>query len=278
MMRSEKGYVEFPGSRIYYEVDGSGPALTFIHACVAHLRMWDAQVEAFRDRYTVVRYDLRGFGRSQTEDVPFSSRDDLRRVLDHVGVESTHLVGNSCGGSIALDFALEFPDRARSLTLVASGVGGFESPDDPRVTEREAEIERLYELKDYERIVELETQIWTDGADQPPTRVDSGVRQRMTQWNLDNYRAEQENEHIERLTPPAVGRLGEVAVPTLVIWGTLDVSSVLLAGEKLAAEIPAARAHVYPNVAHMVTLEKPGEFNELLGGFLAEADAAERIR
>ena len=99
MTRSETGFVEFPGSRIYYEVDGEGPGLTFLHACVAHLRMWDAQVEAFKDRYTVVRPDRRGFGRSTTAaDVPYSTTDDLRRVLDEVGIETTHLVGNSCGG------------------------------------------------------------------------------------------------------------------------------------------------------------------------------------
>jgi 3-oxoadipate enol-lactonase len=92
------GYVEFPGSRLYYEADGVGSALTLIHACVAHLRMWEAQVAAFGDRFRVIRYDLRGFGRSTTEQVPFSSRDDLRRVLDQLGVERTHLVGASCGG------------------------------------------------------------------------------------------------------------------------------------------------------------------------------------
>src|SRR4051812_4290138 len=170
-MRSDSGFVEFPGSKIYYEVDGQGPALTFVHACVAHLRMWDEQVAKFKDRYTVVRFDLRGFGRSTTsKDVPYSNRDDLRRVLDHVGIEQTHLVGNSCGGGTAVDFALDNPRRVRSLTLVASGLGGFEAPDDPVVGELEAGMEALYEAKDYETLVELETQEWTDGPGQPATR------------------------------------------------------------------------------------------------------------
>ena len=133
MTRSERGYVEFPGSRIYYEVDGDGPALTFVHAGVAHLRMWDAQVEAFKDRYTIVRYDERGFGKTVTEDVPYSNFDDLRRVLEHIGVERTHLVGNSRGGMIAFDVALEYPERVRSLVLVGSGISGFDN-DDPALT------------------------------------------------------------------------------------------------------------------------------------------------
>jgi len=277
MTRSETGYVEFAGARLYYEIDGDGPALTFIHACVAHLRMWDAQVAAFKDRYSVARFDLRGFGKSTTSpDVPFSGRDDLRRVLDHLGIERTHLVGNSCGGSTAIDFALEYPDRVRSLTLLAAGVGGFEAPDDPRATELEADSERLYRAKDYERLVELETQEWTDGPGQASTRVDPALRTKMIEWNLDNYRAEQENDQNERLIPPATGRLAEISVPTLVTWGELDVTSVLAAGEKMVAEIAGARSHVYPDVAHMVSLEKPDEFNRLLADFLAEVDGAAR--
>ena len=77
MTESRTGYVEYPGTRLYYEVDGAGPALTLIHAGVAHLRMWDAQVAAFKDRYTVIRYDERGFGKTKTEDVPYSNHDDL---------------------------------------------------------------------------------------------------------------------------------------------------------------------------------------------------------
>jgi pimeloyl-ACP methyl ester carboxylesterase len=274
MTRSEQGYVEFPGSRIYYELDGEGPGLTFVHACVAHLRMWDEQVDRFKDRYTVVRFDLRGFGRSTTDpSVPYSSRDDLRRVLDHAGVERTHLVGNSCGGSTAIDFTLENPARVRSLTLVAAGLGGFEAPDDPRALELEKDMEALYEAKDYETLVELETQEWTDGPDQPATRVDPELRRKMIEWNLDNYRAEQENDHNERLQPPAAERLSEIDVPTLVTWGKLDVSNIDVTAQKLASEIRGARTKVYPDVAHMVSLEKPDEFYSVLSDFLAEVDA-----
>ena len=275
MTRSETGYVEYPGTKLYYEVDGDGPALTLVHAGVAHLRMWDAQVAAFKDRYTVIRYDLRGWGKSTTEDVLWSMRDDLLRVLDHLGVERTHLVGNSMGGSTALDFTLEHPDRVRSLTLVASGISGFQGPEDVRTAPLEPEMERLYEAKDWLGLAELETQMWTDGPGQPATRVDPEVRRRMVQWNVESYSAEQEADQVQRLDPPAVGRLSEVKVPTLVVWGTFDVTSILTASDKLAAEIPGAKSHVFPEVAHMVSLEKPAEFNRLLSDFLALVEAEE---
>ena len=274
MSRHETGYVEYPGTRLYYEIDGKGPALTLIHAGVAHLRMWDAQVAAFGDRYTVVRYDERGFGRTVTEDVPYSNYGDLRRLLDHLGIERTHLVGNSRGGMIALDFALEFPGRVRSLVLVGSGMGGFDA-DDPRLTDVWPEIERLYEQKDYAAVAELETQIWTDGPGQPPTRVDPELSRRMVKWNLENYLAEQDAPQVQRLDPVAAERLSEIDIPTLVIWGRLDEACANAAGEKLAREISGAQSHVFDDVAHMVSLEKPAEFDQLMADFLAQVDPAE---
>ena len=95
----------------------------------------------------------------------------------------------------------------------------------------------------------------------------------MLEWNMDNYRAEQDNDLIQRLDPPAVGRLAEIKVPTLVTWGLLDVSNIDVTARKLVAEIAGARSEIYPDVAHMVSLEKPREFNRLLSDFLGEVDA-----
>lgn len=267
----ESGYVEFPGTRIYYEVEGEGPTLTLIHAGVAHLRMWNDQVAAWRNGFRIVRYDTRGWGRTRTEDVPYSNADDLRRVLDHIGVERTHLLGISRGGSIALDFTLSHPDRVRSLVLVASGLGDFDY-DDPRLADLWPEMERLEEAKDWEALVEMETKLWTDGPGQPVDRVDPDVRHKMVEWNLENYRAEQIANQVQRLDPPAVGRLAEINVPTLVTWGTLDELGVLKAGEKMSAEIADARSHVFEGVAHMVNLERPAEFNSLVREFLKRAE------
>jgi 3-oxoadipate enol-lactonase len=78
---TDSGFVETNGGRIYYEVDGDGEPVVLIHAGIANLRMWDGQVPALADRYRVIRYDTRGFGRTETEDVPFSNRDDITAVL-----------------------------------------------------------------------------------------------------------------------------------------------------------------------------------------------------
>lgn len=263
--------LDVPGGRLNYEVDGSGPAVVLVHAGVAHLRMWDEQVVAWRDRFQLIRFDCRGFGRTTCEDVPYSNRDDIKRLMDHVGVERAALVGASRGGQIAVDFTLDNPDQVSALVLVGSGLGGFEGSDDGIDWD---EMEEIWKAKRWEKLVEREVQIWTDGIGQPTDRVAPDVRRRMTEWGLENYRAKQPAEKAQPLEPPAAGRLNEIAVPTLITWGDLDAPSVLAASEYMSNEIAGAQRHVFPGVAHMVNLERPAEFNRLVGDFVAGVSAA----
>jgi 3-oxoadipate enol-lactonase len=271
-MTDWQGYIEVPGGKLYAEADGDGPAVVFIHAGVAHLRMWDEQVAALRDAYRVIRYDTRGFGKSRVEDVPYSNVADVAAVMDHFGVKEAHVAGLSRGAQIALDFAVNEPARTKSLTWVAGGVRGLEVPDDPRDEGVWHQTQELEKNKDWEKIVELETQLWTDGPDQPPTRVDPDVRRRMLEWNLESYRAEQSpNQPI----PPAVEAakaLERLTMPVLAMWGTFDVTSTLRSGEWLVANLPGIKSRVFDEVAHMVNLERPAEFNKVLREFLDEAD------
>jgi 3-oxoadipate enol-lactonase len=262
-------FLEIPGGQLHYETDGSGPAVLLIHAGVAHLRMWDEQVAAWRDRFQVIRHDTRAFGRTITEDVPYSNRDDIRRLLDHLGVERASVVGASRGGQIAVDFALEEPGRVNALVLAGSGLGGFDGPDDGIDWDA---MEELWKARDWEVLVEREVQIWTDGIGQPASRVAPDVRRRMVEWGLENYRAGQQAEKAQTLDPPAAGRLSEIKLPTLVTWGDIDAPSVVAACEFMAKEIAGAKSHVFPGVAHMVNLERPEEFNKLVGDFLAGAE------
>jgi len=97
-MTNETGFLETNGARIYYEVDGHGPAVVLIHAGIANLRMWDDQVTALRDAYRVIRFDTRGFGRTETDAVEFSNRADVAALLDHLGERSAHPRAVTRGG------------------------------------------------------------------------------------------------------------------------------------------------------------------------------------
>jgi len=271
-MPTRSGNLETNGARIYYEVDGAGDAVVLIHAGVANLRMWDDQVAALRHSHRVIRYDTRGYGRTETYAVEFSNRADIAALLDHLGERSAHVVGLSRGGQIALDFAIEFPDRVRSLVVAAGGVGGYDGGDE--APDGWEQVEAWTAAHDWGPVAEWETAYWADGPGQSPDRVDPAVRARVHDWILTTYRAEKEEGRPQPLDPPAAGRLGELKAPLLVAIGTLDDPGTQESMRHLAGAVPGARMEVFEGAAHMINLEQPERFNALLRAFLAEAEAA----
>ncbi|MBC8078506.1 MAG: alpha/beta fold hydrolase [Chloroflexales bacterium] len=266
------GFVDVPGAQLYYEAVGTGPALVMVHAGIANLRMWDAQAAALSSRYRVIRYDTRGFGRSRTlDDRLFANYDDLAAVMDHVEVKRAHMLGCSRGGMITLDFMLEHPERALSLTWVCSGVSGLEytpTDADAHVVAIFAQMEAAYEAKDLERLNELEAQVWVEGPGQPDGRADPQVRQQVLEMNRLNIIRDDPDLVAKKLEPPAIGRLAEVKVPVLVIIGDLDMPDSLAAADYMEQHVAGARKVVFHGTAHVPSLERPEEFNRVVGEFL----------
>lgn len=267
---ADSGFVEADGAKIYFEVEGDGHPLLLIHGGLGDMRMWEAQVPAFAERYRVIRYDTRGFGRTETEDVEFTDRGDAVAVLDHVGADSAYVVGQSRAGAIGLDLAIESPERVDALVSVAGGISGFEAErTDPPPWD---EMERLWHAKEWAKLAELETQVWVDGWGQPPDRVDPELRRRVFDWIRTTYEDEKVEGKPQRLDPPAAERLGEVNVPTLVLIGPVDEQGGVVAQRHLASSVAGARAIEFPGVAHMIQLEEPERFNQVVLDFLAELD------
>ena len=258
-------FLETNGARIAYDADGSGPAVVLIHAGVANRTMWEDQVTALKDAYRVIRYDTRGYGETETQAVEFSNRADIAALLDHLGETSAHVVGLSRGGQIALDFVIESPDRVRSLTVVAGGIGGYESPAEVPAETWEP-VEAMWKQKEWEKLTDWETAFWADGPGQSPDRAPD-VRRRVHDWVLTNYRAEKEEGEPQPLDPPALGRLGDLRAPLLVMLGTLDDPGTVESMRHLAATVPGARLEEFES-AHMVNLEHPDRFNRVLREFL----------
>lgn len=267
-MTAGSGFLETNGARIYYEVEGEGEPVVLIHAGIANLRMWDEQVAALRDAYRVIRYDTRGFGRTETQDVSFSNRADIAALLDQLGEESAHIVGISRAGSIALDFALESPERVRSLVVANGGVSGYESPDDDYSLFEQAE--KWEEAKAWEPLAEWETDFWVNGLGQPKDRVALEIRDRVHEWILTNYEADKVGGRPLVLDPPAAGRLAELRAALLVMIGTVDEAGTQSAMRYLAENVPGARLEIFEGAAHMVNMEQPERFNRLLREFVDE--------
>lgn len=270
---SESGVVETNGARLYYEVEGEGHPVALIHAGVANLRMWDEQVPAWAPHHRVIRYDTRGFGRTETDDVEFSNRADLAALLDHIQAPSAYVLGASRGGMIALDFTLEFPERVDALVVVAGGIGGFEEDSDAQSQALFEEAERRLEARDWDWLTAFETAYWVDGPGQSADRVDPATRKRVEEWIGSTYRAEKVEGRPQPLVPPAAGRLGEIRVPTLVVVGALDEAGTRRACEHLAAEVGDGRLEVFEGAAHMLNLEQPERFSRTVLEFLSEVEA-----
>ena len=122
-----------PGVKIWYrDTGGSGVPVVFLHAATGSSRVWEYQIPAFtKAGFRVIAYDRRGFGRTVIDTTgvqPGTGADDLQALLSHLGVDRFHLVSTAAGGFVALDYALSFPERLRSL-VVANSIGGVQDED-----------------------------------------------------------------------------------------------------------------------------------------------------
>ena len=244
--------------------------MLLIHAGVADSRMWDQQFQTFAQHYQVIRYDLRGFGQSSVPASPFANHKDTFALLEHLGIKQAHVIGISFGGLVALDFTLAFPEKVTALVLGAPDVSGRQSSsaDIQRFAKEE---EALLEQGDLEGATELNLRMWVDGPRRTPDQVDPTVRQRIyeMQYHAFTVPIPDEAEALP-LEPPAITRLAEIHVPTLLIVGEYDIPDKHELVEQLALEIPEARQIVIPGAAHIVNLEQPAEFNRVVLEFLKE--------
>ncbi len=267
-MQSSSGYAAVNGAQIFYEVAGEGQPLVFIHAGVADRRMWDDQFAFFCDHYRVIRFDLRGFGKTRPAPGEFAYREDLAALLACLGVEHAFLVGCSMGGFCAMDFALEHPRAVDGLIMVGSAPSGLDF--DATRPAKFAEAEQAEEKHDWERLIELSAQIWYDGEGREPSQVDAGKREYMKQMQREAmpYRDLEQGKALP-LQPAAAERLGELHVPVLIICGIYDTAYIRAASDYMEQHIDGAKK-IMVESAHLPSMDSPAQFNEMLRDFLLE--------
>ncbi len=171
-MDDQQGFADVNGTRLYYEVRGSGPPLVLIHGFTLDTRMWDSQFEAFSRHYQTIRYDVRGHGRSAdpVSEETYSHSDDLIALLHHLDLERAHVLGQSLGAMIAIDFVLTYPSAVDTLIPVdTSGLGGFPFP--PDIAETLAQINATAT----EKGVDAAREIWMSTGWFAPARERSDV-------------------------------------------------------------------------------------------------------
>ena len=265
-------FIDVPGGRLFATSDGSGPPIVLLHAAIANHRAWDAMVPRLvAAGFRAIRYDYRAFGASITDDVEFSNRTDLLAVLDAFGVKRAALVGNSRGGQIAIDTAIEFPDRVVAVVGVGAGLGGFEgvlTAEEQALFDEGERLEAAGE-RDVDALVDFEVHVWVDGPGQPIGRVDPAIREAVRDMDRQLYAPGRVAGRPIVLEPPANDRLSELLCPVLAVAGGLDIADVTQAALRIEAAAPHARAVVWPDVAHMIGMEAPDRLVRLIAEFLA---------
>lgn len=263
------GLATINGAELYYEVKGQGQPLLLLHAGLADSRMWDDQFEAFSKRYRVIRFDMRGFGRSNMPSGSFANYEDIRALLDFLQCKTIYLLGISFGGSLALDFVLAYPNYVKALILAAPSVSG-ESPSE-RIKQFWDEEETALDNDDLEGATELNLRLWVDGPHREPNQVSADVRKRVQEMQLAIFKKDIPDDiEEEELDPPAIERLGEVKIPVQLLIGELDLEEKLALADQLANELPQSEKVVILEVAHMLNMEKPDLFNQHVLEFLAK--------
>ncbi|WP_043627275.1 alpha/beta fold hydrolase [Nonomuraea candida] len=272
--------------------DEAGPAapagtVVLVHAGVADMRMWEHQFRALSGHYRVIRYDWRGRGLSGDAEGEVCHHEDLLAVMDALDVPRAALAGCSMGGAYAVEAALAAPGRVAGLALVSSGLTGHQwpremleqaaarvhssVPPDRLARYRAGEADHV-DPADVRAMAEAHTAWQVAGPDRARESLPAEVWEAAVEMcALVFERSWSGPRPSERhLDPPAAGRLGEVAAPTLVINGLSDVPGIQEVSGLLAAGIPGARRVDLPETGHLPPLERPERVTRELAAFLRE--------
>jgi len=244
-----------PAPRLAVSVAGDGPFVLFLHGIRGNRQNWTAQVEAFSPRFRAAAWDARGYGDSDDYPGPLHFEHfsgDVLRVAEHFDVKKMHLVGLSMGGRIARNVALHFPERLKSLSLVST-TPGFDalSAEEVRrfVTERKQRTP--------ESVRRLLGSRARPGAFEALWDSVSATREESYRKTLEASVAQDRGAPIEN-----------IRVPTLVVAGDEDTVYPPQLARDVARRIPGAELVMIKGAGHLVNLERPGRFNEVVMDFI----------
>lgn len=273
MARIQAGFADVKGARLYYELAGSGLSLVMLHAGIADCRMWDGEFEAFARSHRVLRFDMRGYGRSLPVAGEFNLQDDLEALLATLDMPPPFvLMGCSMGGGLAIDFALAHPERVAKLILVGSGPAGLEL-EAPWPDALFAQSEAAFEAGDVERVAELDMRIWFDGAGRSRQDVNAEARRKAKAMAklVTEHELKGVGTHFRKQqTRPAAERLHELAMPALIVIGDNDLPYLRLAADYASEHLPAATMLRIPDAGHLPNLEHPDLFQSAVRDFLVD--------
>ena len=262
------GFAPVNGTVLWYEIAGRGPPVVLIHGANLDARMWDAQFALLARTHRVLRYDVRGFGRSGPADAPYSSTDDLLALLRYAGIERASFVGLSLGGRIAIDFALAHPTMVDRLVLASHGLSGWKWAPEPADAPWRVAAHAALARHDTTSVALA----WLQSDYMRPAMEHPALAARLrvlAEGGAGYWASLLRHGDLERpASPPALGRLAAIRVPTLVIVGSRDIPDIRAIADTIVADVTGAKKLVLDGSGHMTNLEAPRRFAAALQGCL----------
>jgi pimeloyl-ACP methyl ester carboxylesterase len=263
----DSGFAEVNGTRLYYEVSGSGPALLFLHGFTLDRRMWRPQVEDLSSRFRVIAYDARGFGRSALPTTEaYRHCDDAAALCEHLQIGRVVAIGHSIGAHQTLELTLSRTNLVAGwIGVCSSGLATVPFPDD--VTNMFAAIRQAARDEGIDAAKTIwHASGWFASARESPAllRELEAILADYSGWHWTH------DNPAKLLEPPAAEQLGSLRVPTLVVTGARDLRYNTLIGEQLVSRIPGAVSLRLADAGHMANMEASGTVNRAI------AELAER--
>lgn len=248
-------FLDRDGVRIYYDVQGSGPTVLLSHGYSSTSQMWTKQVEALKDRYRVITWDMRGHGQSDSpNDQALYSEEatcgDMAGILGELGIEKAVIGGLSLGGYMSLAFNVRYPDMVNALMLFDTGPG-YKNAGGREGWNKTAEGRAVaFETKGLESL-------------------GRGAEVRIAQHRSATGLAKAARGMLAQFDSRIIESLEHIAVPTLVLVGAKD-EPFLGATDYMVNKIPGARRVVIPDAGHAANIDQPEAFNAAVKEFLGE--------
>lgn len=256
-----EGFVHVEGGRLWYEREGEGFPIVLLHPGLWDARIWDPQFGEFARYHDVVRYDVRGYGRSDRPTLPYSDLRDLRYLLGELGIERCALVGCATGAQLALDFTLLFPSLVDAIVVVSPGVSGYRW-NDAGLEILVDEVDDAIRAGDLQRAMDVELAVWAPLTAGPAPSAARAIA-------MDNLHVLRMNDDLLETPSPALAHLGDVEAATLVVVGDRDLEEVHRIAQLLVSSIPGASKREIANADQLVNVARPETFNQVVLDFLS---------
>ncbi len=254
-------FVDVEGGKLYYEECGTGSdAVILIHHGIAHSAVWDDVWPTFCKRFHTIRYDRRGYGRTPASTNWYAETEDLAALLRNRKVSHAIVVGSSHGGELSIDFTLQYPALVRQLVLVGAVVGGFPYTD--HFLNRGISNSQPFEKND------VPSGLANWAKDKYLLAPGHAAAQKRLLDLLTANPQDMTHSDYARPTQPALHRLKEIRVPTLILVGDADIPDVHAHAGAIEAGIAGSRRVVITDAGHLMYLEKPEEFSRVVITFI----------